>query len=95
MITVNIDIQNRLNNGQTGSIGHIYFGLGRFCKVFVKCYDEYTSLKAMRPSYLSKQISRVPIEKCEAEISIKKRFNFGIHQAYSISVNFSRSIYCS
>ena len=72
MLTVNIDIQDCLTNGQTGSIRHIEFAEGTFHKVYVTFSDEQTGLKAMRSSYGGRQNSWVPIEKCETEISVRK-----------------------
>ena len=72
MLTVNIDKQDRLINGQTGIIRHIEFAQGSVCKVYIKFSDEQAGSKAMRSFYLGKQNSWVPIEKCETEISIKK-----------------------
>ena len=72
MLTVNIDIQGRLINGQTGIIRHIEFVQGSARKVYIKFFDEQADSKAMRSSYLGRQNSWVPTEKCETEISIKK-----------------------
>ena len=72
MLTVNIDIEDRLINGQTGTIRHIEFAQGSARKICIKFSDEQTGSKAMRSSYLGKQNSWFPIEKCETEISIKK-----------------------
>ena len=63
----NIDIQDRL------IIRHIEFAEGTVHKVYVKFSDEPAGLKAMRPSYVGRQNSWLPIEKCETEISVKKR----------------------
>ena len=72
MLTVNIYIQDRLINGQTGIIRHIEFAEGSARKVYITFSDEQAGSKAMRSSYLGRQNSWVPIEKCETEISIKK-----------------------
>ena len=40
MLTVNIDIQDRLINGQTGIIRHIGFAQVSACKVYIKFSDE-------------------------------------------------------
>ena len=40
MLTVNIDIQCRLINGQTGIIRHIEFAQGSACKVYITFFDE-------------------------------------------------------
>ena len=47
MLTVNIDIQNCLINGQTGVIRHIEFAEGSACKVYIKFSDEQAGSKAM------------------------------------------------
>ena len=45
MLTVNIDIQDRLINDQTGIIGYIEFAQGSACKVYVKFFDEKDDTK--------------------------------------------------
>ena len=72
MLTVNIYIQDRLINGQTGVIWHIEFAQCTAHKVYVKSTDEQTDSKAMRSSYLGRENSWVLIEKCETPISKKK-----------------------
>ena len=72
MLAVNIDLQDRLINGQTGVIRHIEFAEGSAGKVYIKFFDEQDGSEAMRSSYLGGQKSWVPIEKCETEISVKK-----------------------
>ena len=72
MLAVNLEIQDRLINGKTGNISHTEFAQDSVRKVYVKLSDEQARLKAMRSSYLGRQNSWVPIEKCEAEIPIKK-----------------------
>ena len=69
MLAVNIDTQDGLINSQTGIIRHTEFAQGSARKFS----DEQAGLKAMKSSYLGRQNSWAPIEKCEAEISIKKR----------------------
>ena len=72
MLTVNVDIQDRLINGQTGNISHIEFVRSSVRKLWIKFSDEQAGLKAMRSSYLGRQNSWVLIKKCEAVIPIKK-----------------------
>ena len=55
MVTVNVDIKDRLINGQTENIKHIEFAQGSVQKVFVKFSDEQAGLKAIRSSYLDRQ----------------------------------------
>ena len=72
MLTVNMDIQDRLINGQAGNISHIELPQGSACKIYVKFSDEQAGLKAMRSSYLVRQNSWVPIEEYETEIPINR-----------------------
>ena len=72
MLTVNVDIQDRLINGQTGNFKHNEFVQASIHKIYVRFSDEQAGLRAMRSSYLGEQNSWVAIEKCETEIPIKK-----------------------
>ena len=54
MLTVNLDIQDCLNNGQTGNISQIEFAQISVQKLYVKFSDEQAGLKAVR-STLSTQ----------------------------------------
>ena len=74
MLTVNVDIQDRLINEQTRNVKHIEFVQGSIHKVYIKFSDEQAGLGAMRSSYLGSQNSWVATEKCEIEILIKKGF---------------------
>ena len=54
MLTVNIDIQDRLVNSQNENISHTEF-LESLYNVNVKISDEQAGLKAMRSSYLCRK----------------------------------------
>ena len=96
MLTNNIDVQDRLINGQTRIIRHIEFVEGSARKVYLKFYDEQARPIAMKSSYLGRQNSCAPNGKCETEVSInQERLSIVIHQAYSLSFNISMNIYCS
>ena len=84
MLTVNIYKQDRLINGQTGSISHIEFAQGSVCKIFEKFSDEQAGLRVTRSSYLYRQNSWVPFKKCESEIPIKR----ALHLHPSSELNF-------
>ena len=75
VIKFNIEnlIQDRLINSQKGIIRHTGFAQYSSCKVSVKFPDDQAGSKAMRSTYLGRQNSLVPIEKCETEISINNR----------------------
>ena len=56
MLAVNLEIQDRLINGKTGNISYTEFAQDSVRKVYVKLSDEQARLKAMRSSYLGRQI---------------------------------------
>ena len=72
ILTVHINIQVFLINDQTGVIRQIEFAQNSARKVYAKFSNEQVGSKATRSSYLGRQNSWIPIEKCETEISVKK-----------------------
>ena len=57
MLTVNLDIQDRLINDQTGNIRHIEFAQSTVYEICIKFSDEKAGLKAMRSSYSGRKNS--------------------------------------
>ena len=72
MLTVNLDIQDRLISDQTGKVSYNEIAQSSVRKVYTKFSDEQAGVKAMRLSYLGRKNSLVSIEKCEAKILINK-----------------------
>lgn len=70
MLKVNIDIQDRQINGQTGNVWHIKFAWGSVGKVFVQFFEEQAGMKAMKLPCLCRQYFWVAIEKSKTEIPI-------------------------
>ena len=70
MLTVTLDTQDRLINGQTGNISYIEFARGSVKKVYIKFSDEQAGLKAMRSSYLDKKNYSLDSNKERISISI-------------------------
>ena len=62
MLTVNLNILDRLINGQIGNSKHIVFAQGSVGKVYIKINYEPGNLKAMRSSSVGKQYAWVSIE---------------------------------
>ena len=62
-MTVNVDIQDRLINGQTRNVKHTKFVQDSIHKVYVKFSDEQAGVKAMRSSYLGRQNFWVAVKK--------------------------------
>jgi len=73
MLTSNIDVSDKLINGQIGTIYHIKTNSNReVIKIYLKMEDISTGLKAMRTDAYAMQENVVPIEKVEKEIKFNK-----------------------
>ena len=71
-ITVNVDLQYRLVNGQLGTVKHISTGMkDNILKVYAKFDDCNAGLKKVNSDNFGQQHSWVFIEKCEVDILIK------------------------
>ena len=78
-LIVNIDIQDRLINDQTGIIRHVEFAQDSVCKVYVKFSDVQAFEKAMRSSYLGCQKSWVLIKTLQSWDFNKEWVSIAIH----------------
>ena len=54
------------------NIKRFEFAPGNAHRVYVTFFNTWSSLKAMRSSYIGRQHSKVPIEKCQPEIPLNK-----------------------
>lgn len=73
MLTSNIDISDKLINGQIGTIHHIKTNsCGKVIKIYLKIEDIFAGLKAMRTDTYAVQENVVPIDKVEKEIKFNK-----------------------
>ena len=72
MLTVNIDLQDRLVNGQLETVKCIHTDSERnVSKIYIKFDDSKDGLKRMNSDAFGKQHLWVPIEKTEVDIKIK------------------------
>ena len=72
MLTVNIDLQDRLVNGQLGTVKCIRTDSGRnVSKIYITFDDSKAGLKKMKSDAFGKQDLWVPIDKTEVDIKIK------------------------
>ena len=72
MLTVNIDLQDRLVNGQLGTVKSILTDSERnFSKIYITIYIHKAGLKRRNSDAFVKQHLWVPIEKKEFDIKIK------------------------
>ena len=72
MITVNIDIQDRLINGQVGKVSDFEVVDNNVKRVYIKFHDDEVGKKAMSLDCFCFQNGLVPIEKVDADIPIVK-----------------------
>ena len=72
MLTVNIDISDKLINGQMGLVKNISIKNGRQSKIYVKFFDEEAGLKKMSSDTYAIRVKCVPIKQVEADIHINK-----------------------
>ena len=69
--SINIDIADRLINGQIGTVKHISFIDGHISKVYVEFNDKQCGIKKIGSDCFAKQHKWVLIEKAEANIMIR------------------------
>ena len=73
MITCNIDVSDKLNNGQIGQVYQFKFDAnGIITKIYLKMEDDKAGLNTMASDSYATQHKVVPIERVEKEIKIKR-----------------------
>ena len=95
MLTVNVDLRDRLVNGQLDTVKHICKNLnGKVTKIYIKFDDAGAGQKKINRDTFGKQHSWVPVEKFEADIKLKansyvviKRTQFPIMLAWACTVH--------
>ena len=74
MLTMNVDLQDRIINGQFGAMKHIAINDQRnISKIYIKFDDSKAGLKRISIDSLAHDCQWVPIER--AEVNIKNRAN--------------------
>ena len=97
MITVNIDVEDKLCNGQIGTIRHIkYDNNGNVQKIYLQMEDPEVGLKAMHADNYGHTNELIPIKINDQDIKIKKnrasspvikRFQFPLMLSWSCTVH--------
>ena len=95
VLTVNVDLSDRLVNDQLGTVKHIskHFD-GEVTKIYIKFDDAGAGQKKVNKDTFAEQHSWVPVEKFEADIKLKansyvviKRTQFPIMLAWTCTVH--------
>ena len=71
----NIDINDRLINGQLGTVFHTKSRNNRIEIIYVKLDDEKAGLKAQSKDHHAKQSKTIPLERTEATFSLNNKGN--------------------
>ena len=95
MLTINIDISDKLINGQIGIVKNISFKNGKPSKIYVRFFDEDAgSQKIVSDSYAARH-KYVPIEQTEADILVNKNNLSSRNKKNSITTDAFMGCDCS
>ena len=70
ILTTNIDVIDKLSNGQTGTVAHIKLANGNVATIYVKLDDESEGLKLINSDIVAKRIKAILLKRTEATINI-------------------------
>ena len=73
MITKNIDISDKLINGQVGKISFIKYRTNNVVAIYISLDDNSAGLKSKQTDAISRQNNWVVIERAESTFNVKKR----------------------
>ena len=63
MLTTNIDVLDKLSNGQTETIAYINIENGNVATIYVKLDDESAGLKLINSDIVAKRIKAIPLKR--------------------------------
>ena len=73
MLTVNIDLNDRLVNGQLGTVDNIVFTESGISKIYLKFDDPLVGKQLMCSDFCSNTHQVVPINRVESRISLTRK----------------------
>ena len=100
MLTVNIDLSDRLVNGQLGTADNIVFTESRISKIYLKFGVPLVGKQLMCSDFYSKTHQVVPINRVESHISLTRKNNlhmisrtqFPLMLAYAYTIHKVQSL---
>ena len=75
MITRNIDISDKLINGQVGTVSFIKLRASTVVAIYVKLDDDSAGIKSKQTDLMTRQNNLIVIERAEANFNTKKRIS--------------------
>ena len=96
MVTQNIDLEDRLINGQIGTIVHIKFFDGKPSILYIRFMDDKAGLTLKRTDSYAQNNNCVPIKKVESEVCVRsyrganvvfKRTQFPLMLSYAATIH--------
>ena len=96
LLTFNIDLQDRLVNGELGTIKHISIDTkGNATKMYIKLDDSIAGLKKINKDAFAKKHCWIPINKTEVDIRMKSADTLSPVIKDTVSINISMDEYSS
>ena len=99
MLATNVDISERLINGQLGHIYDFSTNTATVTKIYIKFDDNATGLKAIQNESLTRANNYVPISRTEASLALSKthastimRTQFPIMLAYACTMHKGQGV---
>ena len=89
MLTANIDISDRLINGQLGTIFDFEHNEGNITKIYLKLDDKKAGLKTKNCDKFATRNNVIPIERSAADIPISKFSNIYVKRIKQINCTFN------
>ena len=89
ILTVNIDLSDRLVNGQLSTVGNVVFTESEISKIYLKFDDPLVSEYVMCSDFYSNAHQVVPINRVESHISLTRKNNLHVISTIQFPLMFA------